>query len=222
MPRLPSIKGSSYIPEMSSSRQFTDAAGRTFYYSDGRRIYVDGGEDSGTPVPYKPERYPPTESRPLTPPKSPTTGFLLETEKLRSMLSKYLGIRVPGERLLACETAGDLLGVVLPLLPALGATYEERRAVEDKISRMGLASYKWAMHRVICTFKCVICGEQLGAQALRLGARHFAGLLDDLHKNHRERLISIRRDTHAVCPRCRSRYRYTDQRTLVRLEDPDS
>lgn len=207
---------------MSGSRQFTDAAGRTFYYSDGRRIYVDGGEDIGTPVPHKPERYPPTEPRPLTPPKAPTTGLLLEKEKLRSMLLKYLGIPVPGERLLACQTAGDLLGVVLPLIPALGGTYEERKAVETKISRIGLASYTWAMHRVICSFECVICGEQLGAQALRLGARHFTALLDDLHKNHRERLISIRRDTYAVCPRCGSPYCYTDQRSLARLEDSGS
>jgi hypothetical protein len=207
---------------MSSSRQFTDAAGRTFHYSSGRRIYVDGGDDLGTPVPHQPERYPPIEPRPLTSPKATSAGHLLETNKLHSFLANILGIEVPRDRLLACETAGDLLDVVLPLLPELGATYEERKAVEDKISRMGLASYQWAMHRVICSFECVICGRRLGAEALRLGAQHFATLLDNLHKNYPGKLISIRRDTHAVCPGCGNRYFYTNQQILVQVEDLDS
>src|SRR5690348_14638249 len=141
---------------MSASRQFADATGRAFHYLAGRRIYVDGGNDIGTPVPYKPERYLQMDRRPATSPKSPTAGHILETEKLHSMLSKYLGVRVPGDHLLPCETAGDLVGVVFPLIPEPGATYEERRALEDKISRIGLAAYEWAKHRVICSSECVI------------------------------------------------------------------
>jgi hypothetical protein len=89
---------------MSNPRQFTDVAGRTLYYAKGCRVYVDGGDDVGTPVPYKPERYPRKEPQALTPPRFPSKGLLLENDKLSSMLSKYLGIRVPVEGLVGRET----------------------------------------------------------------------------------------------------------------------
>jgi hypothetical protein len=46
------------------------------------------------------------------------------------------------------------------------------------------------MHRVICNFDCIACGQRLGAQALRLG-KDFLNFMDKVHRNNPGRLISF-------------------------------
>ena len=124
------------------------------------------------------------------------------------MLKKRFGIDVPVERLEQTGTLGDVLKVVVPLLPALGSSYEERVSVEKKITRVVMASYTQTKHEVIFNFACVKCGLRLGAEGLRLGKERRLRCIRDFQSTTPGQLISAFWDIDAVCPRCGCEYGY--------------
>jgi hypothetical protein len=123
------------------------------------------------------------------------------------MLKKYFGIDVPVGRLEQTGTLGDVLKVVIPFLPALGSTHEER-VVQKKITRVVMASYTQTKHEVIFNLACVKCGLRLGAEGLRLGKERRLRWIRDFRTETPGQLISAFWDIDAVCPRCGCEYAY--------------
>jgi len=200
---------------MNEPQKFTDQAGRTFQYVRGHRVYLDGGEDIGTPVPY-PAKYYPDELPPLLPDSlSPNPVLLLEKRRLSKVLEKRLGVRVPVTTLLACKDGVQEENAVMMLLPEPGKTHEERQALGRRITDLGMFCYRWTMHEVICDFVCLNCDRRLGAEALRLAKEYNLRVMRDAHARSQGMLITVWPDTAAVCPHCGERYVYTDTRTLV-------
>ncbi len=200
------------MKQESEIRQFTDLAGRKFHYAFGRRVYLDGGADVGTPVPFLPQSYVRPEPRKRNPSPSPAPGLLLYYRKLSSNLEKFLGIAVSVETLLSYE---GLIGIVLQLLPE-GRTYEERQELREKIARIAGVSRKWAMHQVTAKFVCCSCKRCLGFEALRLGKEFCDQWLEEAHHRCPDRLITVLPPgISAVCHHCGSKYWETQSEEMT-------
>jgi hypothetical protein len=206
---------------MSEPQQYTDIAGRIFSYHQGRRVYLDGGKDIGTPALCPPKYYPDELPRALDPLSSASPGLLLETRRLSMVLEKRLGVRVPIETLLGCENLRQLESGVILLLPERGKTPEEREALGDKIVDLSMFCYRWTMRDVIRDFICLTCNQRLGARALFLGKQYYSRFMRDTFARHPGELITVHCDTDAVCPHCRSRYAYFEGTLELLTAEPE-
>ena len=142
-----------------------------------------------------------------------------ESRTLSLMLKKYFGICVPIESLEPTRTLGDVLKVVLPLLPARETGYVESRALEKRVTRVVMASYNRTRHAVIFNFACLKCGRRLGAEGLRLGNEQRWRYLDDFCAKHPGQLISVFWDLDAVCPGCGCQYAYDSRECSLRIRE---
>jgi hypothetical protein len=71
-------------------------------------------------------------------------------------------------------------------------------------------------------FACVVCGTQLGAEAVRLADERCAKTIADLQARSPGIRFRLVRDIHAICPSCGCEYLYLDtDRSLVRRPPPE-
>ena len=138
---------------------------------------------------------------------------------LSLMLEKHLGVRVAAGRLEEAKTTGELLSVVLPLLPAPGRTYLERRTVEDRVARIQMASYRRTRRDVILNFVCLRCHKRLGAQAVHLANEAWLAFLMDATGAYAPAVGRLIRDLHAVCPSCGCEYTYNGAECHLRVRE---
>jgi hypothetical protein len=146
-------------------------------------------------------------------------NLIQESRTLSLMIEKHLGVRVAAERLEETKTTGDLLSVVLPLLPAPGRTYLERRTVEDRVARIQMASYRRTRRDVIFNFVCLRCHNRLGAEAVRLANGRWLAFLMNAEGASAPLVGRLIRDLHAVCPSCGCDYTYNGAECLLRVRE---
>ncbi len=142
-----------------------------------------------------------------------------ENRTLSLMLEKHLGIRVAAERLEERKTFGDLLSIVLPLLPAPGRTYLEQRTLDDKVAKIQMASHRRTRRDVIFNFVCLRCHNRLGAEAVRLANERWLAFLVDAKGASAPLVGRLIRNLHAVCPSCGCDYTYSASECHLRVRE---
>jgi hypothetical protein len=145
-----------------------------------------------------------------------------ENRTLSLMLKKCFSICVPLESLDSLEqtrTLGDVLKVVIPLLPAPETGYVQSIALEKRVIRVVMASYTRTKHAVVFNFACLKCGRRLGAEGLRLGNEQRSRYLDEFRAEHPGQLISVFWDIDAVCPQCGCEYAYDSRECSLTLRE---
>ena len=102
----------------------------------------------------------------------------------------------------AALTLFCVVGVLLaPLWIPLACVFDGRDARRRKSNLLAAAG----------NTRCTTCAELLGGESLQLADAEWNRYLEDLHRDHPGSRFRLVRRTHAICPNCRSRYRYLQE-----------